>query len=234
MATTVVAAAFAASASAQISVSAGYGLMTQTGKSLIGDMDEDEDEGNVNLSGFYVNGSYEWKFLKKDWGTLALQPGITYQFGADVDRKEDSGIKYRTSVTEHYLDVPINVRYTYDLNSDIKLHAFAGPVLSFGLASIYKVKVEYEDVWAVNRLNLYNGKYSVKSSDESYNAKDDYGDSGYSFFDLKLGIGFGVTFKERYSANIGYNFGLLNRTAKVDAGYVSHTHVLQVGIGYNF
>ena len=234
----VVAMAFAASANAQISVGAGFGHMTRTGKAVSGNISEKIDP--VGLSGFYVNGNYTFSLLSKNWGELALQPGLTYQFGANVEREEEAGIKGKGIFSEHYLDIPVNVRYSYDIKpGTIKLHAYAGPVLSFGLASIEKVKVELEEGCLITKTNLYTGKYSIKSSDKSMNEtgkSDEY--SGYSFFDLKLGIGLGATIKDKYEVKIGYNFGLLNRTAGMkvasDHKFISRTHVLQIGVGYNF
>ena len=234
----VVAMAFAASANAQISVGAGFGHMTRTGKAVSGNISEKIDP--VGLSGFYVNGNYTFSLLSKNWGELALQPGLTYQFGANVEREEEAGIKGKRTISEHYLDIPVNVRYSYDIKpGTIKLHAYAGPVLSFGLASIEKAKVELEEGWLISKTNLYTGKYSIKSTDKSMNetGKSDEA-SGYSFFDLKLGIGLGATIEDKYEVKIGYNFGLLNRTAGMnvdsDNKFISRTHVLQIGVGYNF
>ena len=75
MATAVVAMAFAANASAQLSVGAGYGLASHTRITKTGNTTNTVDP--LNMSGFYVNGTYEINFLSKNWGDLSVAPGLT-------------------------------------------------------------------------------------------------------------------------------------------------------------
>jgi hypothetical protein len=66
---------------------------------------------------------------------------------------------------------------------------------------------------------------------------NNYEDSDYGRFDLKIGLGAGVTIAERVNVKVGYNFGLLNRYTgeQVDGyKYKSHTGVFYVGAGFNF
>ena len=66
---------------------------------------------------------------------------------------------------------------------------------------------------------------------------NNYKESDYGRFDLKIGLGAGVTIAERVNVKVGYNFGLLNRyTGEQVEGYKykSHTGVFYVGAGFNF
>ena len=148
-------------------------------------------------------------------GTLGIEPGLRYTFGAEAEQEEILGIKTRASLTEHYLDIPVHVKYGYEvLPSKLSVHAFAGPVFSVGLASTIKA-----------------------SADNTTVKTNNYEDSDYGRFDLKIGLGAGITIAERFNIKVGYNFGLLNRYTGEqvdDYKYKAHTGVFYVGAGFNF
>lgn len=239
-ATAVVAMAFAANASAQLSVGAGYGLASHTRITKTGNTTNKIDP--LNMSGFYVNGTYEINFLSKNWGDLSVAPGLTYAFYGKCISEEsykEEGITFseKSSRRDHYLDVPVHVKYAYNvIPGTLKLAAFAGPVFSFGLAATSIEKLEEGNDWIKARSSLYTGKYVVKSSVSEDNASGDEGDTNYSIFDLKLGVGISATLFEKLDFRVAYNVGLLNRvTEKIDGvKAISHTNVLQIGVAYNF
>ena len=198
----------AVDAKAQLGVGVGYNLLNTTATLA----DESDDE---SLNGFYVEATYGINLLNKKWGTLGIEPGLRYTFGAETEQEELLGIKTRASLTEHYLDIPVHVKYGYEvLPSKLSVHAFAGPVFSVGLASTIKA-----------------------SADNTTVKTNNYEDSDYGRFDLKIGIGAGITIAERFNIKVGYNFGLLNRYTGEqvdDYKYKAHTGVFYVGAGFNF
>lgn len=237
----VAAMAFASSSHAQIKVGAGYGLATHTEKYVTGNDSETEDPSN--MSGFYVEAAYEWKFMSKNWGDLSLQPGITYSFYGETDDESDSiegiVVSGKSSVREHYLNIPVLVNYSYDLvPGKVALSAYAGPVFSLGLASNAIIRVDAGDESLVTRTNLYNGNTSVKGTmnGEKINETTKGEGTDYGMFDLKLGVGVGATFLDKYEVRIAYNIGLLDRIT--DSGSeinsISRTNVLQIGVAYKF
>ena len=198
----------AVDAKAQLGVGVGYNLLNTTATLA----DESDDE---SLNGFYVEATYGFNFLNKKWGTLGIEPGLRYTFGAEAEQEEILGVKTRASLTEHYLDIPVHVKYGYEvLPSKLSVHAFAGPVFSVGLASTSKV-----------------------SADDTTVKTNNYENSDYGRFDLKIGLGAGITIAERFNVKVGYNFGLLNRYTgeQVDEyKYKAHTGVFYVGAGFCF
>lgn len=224
-------------ADAQISVSAGYNLISHTTKIKGGESTSTPQQ----LSGIFINGSYCYELMTEEWGVLSVEPGLTWSFGSTKIANQDVGRAIsgsREKRREHYLDLPINARYDYDLMpGKVKLSGFAGPIISFGLASSLKSREEWDDTWIVNKQNLYTGKYTVKSSDKSLNSTGDMGETHYSRFDIKLGLGIGATVLEKYNVRLGYNIGLLNRAPGYVTGdykFVQHTNVFYFGVGYNF
>ena len=93
----------AVEANAQIGVGLGYNLLTTTTTMA----DESEDD---SLNGFYLEATYDINFLNRNWGSLGLQPGFRYTFAGESDSDEVAGVKTNASFTEHYLDVPVNVK----------------------------------------------------------------------------------------------------------------------------
>ena len=97
----------AVDAKAQLGVGVGYNLLNTTATLA----DESDDE---SLNGFYVEATYGFNFLNKKWGALGIEPGLRYTFGAEAEQEEILGIKTRASLTEHYLDIPVHVKYGYE------------------------------------------------------------------------------------------------------------------------
>ena len=147
----------------------------------------------------------------------------------------------RVSFREHYLDIPVNVKYSYNLlPGTLKLSAYAGPVLSFGLGSNIVAKASEGDNHITMRMNMYNGNTTMKGkvSGEKVDEKGKGSDTGYGMFDLKLGLGITATLLEKFDVKIGYNIGLVNRMSKANTEdsykLISHTNVFMIGVGYNF
>ena len=195
---------FAVEANAQIGVGVGYNMLNNVQKAL------DEDESGA-LNGFYVEATYDINFLERSRGELGLQPGLRFSYAGNHESEEALGVKAKASENETYLDIPVLVKYSYDLDA-VKLSAFAGPVLSCGLSSVAKVSVNDNTTKASN-----------------------YGDeSVYGRFDVKLGLGIGAAFMDKFNAKLGYNVGLLNRyTGNLD-DLTFRTGVFYVGVGINF
>ena len=195
---------FAVEANAQIGVGVGYNMLNNVQKAL------DEDESGA-LNGFYVEATYDVNFLERSRGELGLQPGLRFSYAGNHESEEALGVKAKASENETYLDIPVLVKYSYDLDA-VKLSAFAGPVLSCGLSSVAKVSVNDNTTKASN-----------------------YGDeSVYGRFDVKLGLGIGAAFMDKFNAKLGYNVGLLNRyTGNLD-DLTFRTGVFYVGVGINF
>ena len=195
---------FAAEANAQIGLGLGYHLFNSVQK-------EDGQKNNNELNGFYVEATYDINFLEKLWGNLGIQPGLRFSYAGSFDRAEVYGVPAKSSWNETYFDVPVFVKYSQDLG-DLGFFAFAGPVFSCGLSSNSKTTVN--DV--STKINVYEG------------------DPEYGRFDLKLGVGVGVTGLDNFNVKVGYNFGMLNRyTGSVrDLSY--RTGVFYVGVGYAF
>lgn len=209
---------------AQISVGAGYNNVTTTYRSG----GEHESE---SCNGFYIEGTCDLTFLQKGWGNLALQPGVRFYYAGESDKEDIGGIISKNSFRETYFDIPVMVKYSYDL-PDFSVYGFAGPVFAFGLTSTNKITIKGEGVDSMWKYYNYTGKTVTKGNmgDAEYGEGEG---AVYAAFDTKFGIGAGVTIMEKVNIKLGYNLGLLNRY-KGGLDVSQHTGVFYVGLGYNF
>lgn len=219
----------AVDANAQLQVGAGYNHGTTTER--IADEDDSED-----LDGFYLEVTYDLNFLEKGWGTLALQPGVRFTYLGEADSDIEFGYKAKSAFNETYLDIPVHVKYSYDLGT-VKVSAFAGPVFSMGLTSVAKRSISGEGMNYVAKYHNYSGETVTKGEGSSSSVNPD-GLTGYGRFDIKLGLGVGATFMEKFNVKVGYNIGMLNRYTgeqiSKDHKYKTHTGVFYLGVGFNF
>lgn len=195
---------FAAEASAQIGLGLGYNLFNSMQR-------EDGQKYGNELNGLYVEATYDFYFLEKLWGNLGVQPGLRFSYAGSQDSAEMLGVLTKSSWAETYLDIPVFVKYSQEF-SNLGFFAFAGPVFSCGLTSNSKTSVN--DV--STKINVYEG------------------DPEYSRFDLKLGVGIGVTGLDNFNVKVGYNFGMINRYTGSLRDLTYRTGVFYVGIGYVF
>ena len=243
-ATLIASMAFAVNSAAQITVGAGYANASHVDKVKSG---SDSVSDKTGMSGIWIGGTYEWNFMKENWGDLSLLPGATYSFfgkklKSESDEEDGYEYSYKQSRRDHYLDIPVSVKYAYDFGS-VKAWAYAGPVFSFGLSakSIYKAfeddgETEYKNV---TKAGLYSGKTSWKRYENGkvVESGKEKGESDYSMFDIKLGLGLGVTVFEKYDVKLGYNIGILNRYTgeqSDDYKFKSKTNVFYFGVAYHF
>lgn len=189
---------------AQISVGAGYVNSTQTTKA-------GNSKTSSDANGFYAGGSYNLSIA----GGLGLAPGLYYEFlSSSSDEAGIAGIAtVKGTTTEHYLNVPVMLTYGLELMPDCTLFAYAGPTISYGVASTTKVSADTA---------IGSGSKSTSN----------YGDnSAYKPFDVMLGGGVGFNINS-FQVKVGYNQGMLNR---YDSDNVTlHRGEVHLGVAYMF
>ncbi|HEY6913040.1 MAG TPA: porin family protein, partial [Paludibacter sp.] len=89
----------------------------------------------------------------------------------------------------HFLNLPVMGTYNLPLTRNLKVFAFAGPTLNYGLSQINS---------GVSTVGTISSFYT-----------DLYKTSVLNRLDLQVGIGGGIQFK-KYQLKAGYDYGLLN------------------------
>ncbi len=189
-----------ANAFAQISVGAGY-LNSTLDSKYNGNKVSEGARGSMN--GFYVGASYNLKF-----GEFGIAPGIYYSFLGGSDK---AILNTDVKAVEQAINVPVNFNYGYNLNG-VRLFAFAGPTVQFGLSS---------------KSTTTNSGVSVVTN---YYADN----SNYSRFNLYLGGGLGADLMDQIQVTVGFDYGVLNLYKGSDSKASQHRYNLKLGVAYLF
>ena len=236
------AAVFIGTAHAQISVKAGYGMASHVSKIKVERTTIEEEA--IFMNGIFVGASYEFGLLSNSWGDLSIKPGLTYSFYGDtvedyLGELMGEEMNVREARYEHYLDVPVSLKYSYNILPDVlTLSGYVGPIFSFGLAATDVAKFTGGSDRAVQRENLYTGTVTTKYEvgGEKISEKIEGDGTDYSMFDLKLGVGVSANIYETVDVFIEYGIGLLDRYTepKSEINIKYNTNILQVGVAYSF
>jgi len=198
----------AATAFAQVNIGAGY--LNQTDRLTIGS----GDPSNTSMNGFYVGAGYDIGLGVKG---LALVPGVYYSYNTTKKAGNFYDISGDITLKEHYITVPVRVKYAFEVSPSARIFLYGGPAFSAGISSKYDT-------------NLTLTTFGLSASDSS----DNYGDnSTYGRFDVKLGAGAGIDISNMVRFTAGYDWGLLNRYTG-DSDVKRHTNVFHVGVAYLF
>ena len=191
----------ATDAFAQISVGAGY-INSTTSLKL------DSNKNTTNYNGFYVGGSYDINVVSG----FSINPGLYYSFLTTGEKEivNIAGIKATSKNTEHFMYIPVDFKYGFDLAPDCTLYAYAGPTFQFQVGQNYQIKA-------------LNGSWS--DSD----AYDDL-----SKFDVLIGGGVGAELLNCLKINVGYRYGLINLYNGDSSKITSHRSQILIGLAYMF
>lgn len=227
-------AVFAIEANAQFGIQAGYVNSVERFKNNGGKGTSD------GMNGFKVGVSYDIAFPVKG---LSIRPGLNYVYIGDKLADEESlGMTFKASRNEHYLNVPIDIKYAYGFSDNFKIYAFAGPKFAVGVASTVNGKFSGSlpligDISGSGSYDFYTGKVKLKGvADNADNAAEEFLDMGYKYsrFDVQLGVGVGVQVLQLLSVEFGYDWGLLNRVKDLPDNNYYKRNQLYVSLGLNF
>lgn len=186
-------------ANAQLGFSAAY--VHQTNVARVGD---------TSREAVYNGGSAGMEFKIPLVEGISLLPGANLSFLlSGTDEISLFSLPYKGQYKEVNVNIPIEIRYDFDIASDTDFFVYAGPSISYGLSS----KFSYE--------SLLSGKITV----------DMYGDK-YNRINLGADFGFGFVVFDNIQGKIGYNLGLLDRDKEEDVKL--KTSFLSLGLAYLF
>ena len=201
----------AGKAQAQLSINLGYAPETLT--------ETVSNSGNsyyTNMTGFFAGATYNMDLYKG----LGLAVGAQIRWNSDSGSSSsnliviNSNCKYTTN--QFLIDVPVLLNYGYNFNRDLRLAAFVGPTINFGIYGQTKVTTN------VN---------SIIGSGTDVDIYDFYDANSYNFkrFNLSGTAGLAFSFKQ-FRIFGGYNFGLLNLSN--NANYTAKTAAPFFGLSY--
>ena len=167
----------------------------------------------VNSNGFYAGASFNVALP----GGLAVAPGL---YASLITNTSEGGVSLfgvsqnsKSTFTEIALNVPVLANYTYALNRDAKVFAYAGPTFQLGLSS--KTHTDASGV--------------ISGSSDT----DHYADGDFNKFNVYVGGGVGAEFA-KILVTVGYDYGLMNLYAGSTDNTYYHRANLHIGVGYAF
>lgn len=199
----------AGTAFAQVNIGAGY-----SGTSL-----NHSEADNVWYNGFNVSVGYN---LPLGLG-FEFCPSVAYNYLTHSENMSagigSASVTSKNRLNEHYLDIPLMFNYGYEISDNARIFVFAGPTGSFGLYANATTKVEASA-----------GNTSGKTDKKSVDLWGD--DSNYKRCDIKIGGGVGIDICKNWRIQVGYDYGLINRTKTENMSL--HTHSIKAGLAYMF
>lgn len=185
--------------------------------------------------GFFIGINNDFR-LVGSW--LSIRPGITYSYLTLKDETSESLFTINNAHTEHYINIPIDVKFSLKLFKGFKIYAEGGPTLAVGISSKNKMTVTSTLINGGLTYDYYNAKITSDELSESQleTLNNLIGGTGkHSRFDVLLGVGAGVELFDRLTVSFRYDWGLLNRYTGDYAKDNSQTREQwMVGVGFVF
>ncbi|MDD3195421.1 MAG: outer membrane beta-barrel protein [Paludibacter sp.] len=146
-------------------------------------------------------------------GPLNIEYGIKYQ----LLMKNTDGMLGTSNYSGHFVEVPLRLKLVFPLGNDLKMFAFGGPNLDFGLEEMTKTVVNI-------------GSSEVTTTTHHYEIDTDDNDKpDYSRFNLQLGVGGGIRY-HNLQIKVGYDWGMNDINTRDDL--TMKRNQLNLGIGF--
>lgn len=172
-------------ASAQVGLVAGYSNSVAVGS----------DE---NLNGFHIGPAAEIDIQ----GPISLQYALMYNYLRNSSEATVIGQTVESTTTAHTLDLPIRLTAKMALGEGLNLFVFGGPNFNYAISQKTKGSITGAVDTSIEGDNIYKDEYAS-------------GKKTYSPFDLQLGVGAGLGFKD-ISVRVSYDWGMLDRDNRED------------------
>lgn len=220
--------AFSGNSYAQFKFGAGYSMANHN---------VNEGSRDYALHGFNIGATCDIDFINWNIIDFGVVTGLNYELLTDEQSKDLLGSRVKNTVTEHYINVPIQLNLGLNFVPGIfGTYVFGGPSLAFGIASNTETSLDAQSGRGVLKYNNYTGKYSAENiADEIVGSVTGEMSADYGWFDVKLGAGVGLEIVEAVDIRAGYNWGLLNRyTGDSEDGLKHHSDQFYVTLSYMF
>jgi hypothetical protein len=197
---------FSIQAKAQkINVIAGFTSSTWAGDDT--DLFGDEKQA---LAGFHLGASIDIALNDN----FSFQPGLLFTTkGVKFDLSDSIFATNDASWNFRYLNIPLNLKYTHEINDDLSIFGLAGPYIGFGLTGTVT-----QDTGGPGGL--------IESTETNIKFNDD---DDFNRLDFGLGFGAGVGY-QAFSLGLYYDLGLATLSSLDEISITQN--VLRVSVGY--
>ena len=154
------------------------------------------------LNGFYAGVSYTVPIASG----INFTPGIYYGLAAKSNATSIFGLQIEGKQQDSFINVPLHFSFGAELGSGLRCFVYGGPSASFAVAS------------------------KVISGSTTYDRLKD--NDSLQRFDLMLGGGVGLEINDIVRFQVGYDFGMLNRTDSEN--FLVRRNQLTAGLAFLF
>ena len=188
----------------------------------------DEVTKASGLNGLYVGLTKDMTIVRN---TLYFQTGLLYEYQTSTNRyTADQNLPVVEEHNEHYVDVPLRLKLSMDVTSDMRAFIYLGPTLDFGVSAKVQGRVKVDDKVLKTNYNYFSG-----------NINGDFlilgmPTSPYRAFDVLMGGAAGVELYDVAVVKIGFDFGLINKNKNeaVADQLTTHRNLFHLGVGVRF
>lgn len=185
-----------ASAQAEWNANFGYAMTTFRGADCSAFL------SSHTLRGFYAGVSHEFYFSAL--AGLTFEPGAYYYYQSAQNQSTTAGSKF---IREHYISIPANIKYSFELTPSLMASVHTGPVLNVGFAG-----------------NLYqSGIFNTNTSPTD-------ADAALIRVNAQWGFGLSVTLASAIQLRVGYALGLSRLVREQNL----YNNCFTAGIGFLF
>ena len=141
-----------------------------------------------NAAGTYLSAGLDWAMKGSSHTDSAVDFGTNGKYDAT------------TSVTTHYLQIPIHVGFRYNLLEDIGFYGEFGPYFAMAVNSRFNYDIDADGSWTKD----YEPHYNALSEQTGAYQYLPY----FQMWDFGLGFRVGAEYDNHYSLNIGMDWGI--------------------------
>ena len=185
------------------------------------------------LNGLYVEVSKDFAIVRK---ALYFQTGLTYTYQNSNNRFSEAGIKLVSDRNEHYLDIPLRLKFKLNVTPNLRAFIYAGPTMDFGLSATmqYRSVAEGSSELGKIKYNYFTGKTKTSTAIAGFQAQTPA--SPFRRFDVLMGGAIGVELYDIAEVKLGFDWGLINKNKnKAVADYLTtHRNLFHLGVGIRF
>ena len=195
------------------------------------DFEKDDKERDKGLDGLYVSMTKDFTLVRR---TLYFQTGATYAYQNATNRFTQGGLQLISDRNEHYVDIPVKLKFAMNVIPNLRAFVTVGPTLDFGLSSKlqYRTKLESGEVGKYT-YNYYNGKSKLNTIP---GIATETPASAYRRFDIDMGFAVGAEIYDIATVKLGFDWGMINKNKnRTVADYlVTHRNLFHLGLGVRF
>lgn len=191
----------------------------------------DEVGKDAGLNGLSLGVTKDFTIIRN---VMYFQTGLSYQFQTSSNKYTKNVMKVVEERNEHYLDIPLRLKFAMDVLPEVRAFVYLGPTLDFGLSAKLqgRLKGEGDDVAKIT-YNYFNGKVKGSSIGEFALGTPA---SAYRAFDVFLGGAVGVELYDIAVVKLGMDWGIINRNKNqaVADQFTTRRNLFHLGVGVKF